>query len=1063
MLKRLAFLLLAAGACAFAQIRISQVYGGGGNAGATYRNDFIELFNAGSATQSLAGYSVQYTSAAGSGTWQVTALTGNIAPGHYYLVQEAAGANVTTTTVLPAPDATGTIPMSATDGKVALVSSTTALSGSCPTTTVVDQVGYGSANCHEGATAAPVLTNTTADFRRGGGCTDSNSNSADFATPTAAANPRNGSSSANACISVSSVSLPEGNSGTTNFNFAVSLNINAPATVTFNATTADGTATAGSDYTALSNAPFSIAAGQSTTTVTVLVTGDTTVEPDETFTVTLSSVSGASPTTLTAVATGTIQNDDSVAVTLSFSPSSLPDGTEGVSYSQALTVNNGSSCSFSTSGSVPPGLSLGFTGTTNTATLSGTPSLSGSFSFTVSANCAEGSTFQNYTVNMAFACETGVKTTTAIHTIQGTANTSPLAGQTVEVEGIVVGSFQASSQLNGFYLQEPDSSWDGNDHTSEGIFVFDPGAPLAVSVGDRVRLKGTVSEFSSATGSLTSSLTEIGGVTSRSRCSTGNTFTRTSLSLPITNVSDWEQYEGMAVQFPQQLTVSGNFDLGSFDQLQLAPQVLYVPTQSVTQANWQSQADLNARSVIVLDDASTLANATLYPTAFPQGGLSASSTLRDGALVNYDSNAHTHTPLTGILDDRFGAYRVQTTDAVTFYNANARPADINGILTNVGGRFRVVSANVLNFFTSFNGRGAANQTEFDHQKAKIIAELSSMNADIYGLSEVQNFDDGQTDNATNNYTNAALQSLVDGLNAATAPNTFALINTLSLGASNGTDAIRSAIVYKPSRMTPVGSPAEYYQNDTNRPTLAQTFQPASGAKASQQTFTVVVNHFRSKSSACGAGNDDALQGNCNGTRLTMAANVVNWLAANPTGDPAGANRKYLLVGDYNAYLGEDPIQYFATHGYTNLIAGMIGPNAYSYNFGAQAGYLDHALANAAFNMLIKNVAEWHINADEPSALEALNSSAKSPAAQAAYYAATPYAASDHDPFIVGLNPLPGDLNDDGVVDAADQAIVTAAVGKPASAVDRRMDFDGDGKITLNDYRLWVNYYRAFLQ
>jgi predicted extracellular nuclease len=260
----------------------------------------------------------------------------------------------------------------------------------------------------------------------------------------------------------------------------------------------------------------------------------------------------------------------------------------------------------------------------------------------------------------------------------------------------------------------------------------------------------------------------------------------------------------------------------------------------------------------------------------------------------------------------------------------------------------------------------------------------------------------------------------------------------------------------------VGGPALYYQNDTNRPSLAQTFRPASGVKAAQQTFTFVVNHFRSKGSACNGGLDDPLQGNCNGLRLNMAQNVAAWLNGNPTFDTA-ANRRLLMVGDFNAYYGEDPIQFFASQGYTNLIAALLGPGAYSYNFGSQRGYLDHALGNAPMNQLVAGVAEWHNNSDEPSSLQALSTSTQSAAAQAAYYAPDPYAASDHDPILIGFNTLQGDLNDDGVVNSADQQLVTRSIGRTASEVDRRMDFDGDGVITLNDYRIWTGYYRAYVQ
>ena len=174
-------------------IVISQVYGGGGNASATLKNDFIELYNRGTVATNLNGWSVQYQSAAGTGTWQVTTLTNvTLLPGQYYLIQEAAGAN-TLATPLPTPDAIGVIAMSATDAKVALVSNTTALSGGCPLSAgIVDLVGYGVATCFEGAATAK-LTNTTAALRNGGGDADTDSNVNDFTIGTP--NPRNATAS----------------------------------------------------------------------------------------------------------------------------------------------------------------------------------------------------------------------------------------------------------------------------------------------------------------------------------------------------------------------------------------------------------------------------------------------------------------------------------------------------------------------------------------------------------------------------------------------------------------------------------------------------------------------------------------------------------------------------------------------------------------------------------------------------------------------------------------------------------------------------------------------------
>jgi uncharacterized protein len=183
---------------------ISQVYGGGGNSGAPLKNDFVELFNRGAATVSLGGMSIQYASATGTGNFgsnPILLLSGSLAPGQYYLVQLAGGANGV---ALPTPDATGTVNMSGTGGKVALVNSTSGLAcngGSTPCTSaqlalIVDLVGWGSANFYETA-AAPATSNTTAVLRSNGGCIDTDNNSADFAT--AAPAPRNTASSSHYC------------------------------------------------------------------------------------------------------------------------------------------------------------------------------------------------------------------------------------------------------------------------------------------------------------------------------------------------------------------------------------------------------------------------------------------------------------------------------------------------------------------------------------------------------------------------------------------------------------------------------------------------------------------------------------------------------------------------------------------------------------------------------------------------------------------------------------------------------------------------------------------------
>ena len=170
---------------------ISQLYGGGGNSGATLRNDYVELYNPTGISFNLAGWSLQYASAAGTSWTNKQPLGGTIAPGEYFLVQLASGgANGSPLPV--AANISGDINMSATTGKVALVSNSISLSGSCPNGTdpdIVDFVGYGSsASCFEGGARAPAPSNTNALFRKLNGAQDTNQNGADFQT--GAPNPR---------------------------------------------------------------------------------------------------------------------------------------------------------------------------------------------------------------------------------------------------------------------------------------------------------------------------------------------------------------------------------------------------------------------------------------------------------------------------------------------------------------------------------------------------------------------------------------------------------------------------------------------------------------------------------------------------------------------------------------------------------------------------------------------------------------------------------------------------------------------------------------------------------
>ena len=187
----------------------------------------------------------------------------------------------------------------------------------------------------------------------------------------------------------------------------------------------------------------------------------------------------------------------------------------------------------------------------------------------------------------------------------------------------------------------------------------------------------------------------------------------------------------------------------------------------------------------------------------------------------------------------------------------------------------------------------------------------------------------------------------------------------------------------------------------NRPALAQTFsENANGGR-----FTVVVNHLKSKGSDCNAVGDPDTgdgQGNCNVTRTKAATALANWLETDPTGS---GDPDFLIIGDLNSYAKEDPIKALEADGYTNLAAAFQGPDAYSYVFDGQSGYLDHALANAALVPQVTGATEWHINADEPIALD-YNTNFKSANHIDTLFAPDAFRSSDHDPVIVGICQAP---------------------------------------------------------
>lgn len=995
---------------------ISQVYGAGGNSGATLRNDYVELFNRSNAAVSLNGWSIQYASATGTGNFSANspfALPNvSLQPGQHFLVQLASGGAVGS--LLPTADASATVPnMSGTAGKVILANVATGLAcnGSagqpCNATQlgqIVDLVGYGTggsgANFFEGSGAAPTLSATLTAFRKDGGCTDTNVNSVDFQTGTPA--PRNTTSAL------------------------------APCSVTPVSTRPSATATAST-----------VTAGGSTTFAGTITPGANPTSTGYNVSCNLTTVGGSSTFALTVVGT-TISGTYAV-----------PGATAAATYSLP--------CMVADTEATPRTANFNISLTVNAAPL---PTLS----------CADTSR-------------------TAIGSIQGSGVTSPMVGQIKVIQGVVVGSYQGASKLNGFYVQDPG---DGNPATSDGIFIDESagGSKGTVSEGQIVRLKGTVAE--------TFKQTVINNVTEMITCGTG-TVTPTDITFPATAPTDdlvtatnqgaLEQYEGMLVRFPQQLRVTDNYDLGRFGELSLA----FVPnygngvTHTRLMAGSQVAAPgaaanaaslLNAKSRILLDDGSNNTYGALAPTAnYPLdgGGLSFTNTLRLGDRPNMSVEG-TYTPVVGVLGYGFNAYRLQpVASAPIGFGPSDNPRPVTPPA--VGGRVKVANANVLNYFTTYNSRGANNATEFQRQRDKIIAAFKAMDPAVIAISELEN----NTTTAINDLVFDSVNSFGNSLNAGN-PNKWAFINTGVVG----TDQIRVGFIYQPALVEPVGT----YKvlNNTvdpraldgrNRPAIAQTFKLLAGAKPGLQHFTVVANHFKSKGSACTSSPSDPDlndgQDNCNLSRVSMARALIDWLATNPTGDPTpAADRRFLIVGDLNAHLKEDPLSALTSTAFSkaatasfpafpanvnavfkDLVSTLGDKAGYSYLSGGESGALDHALANPALFREVTGVSEWHINADEPVVFDYNSdydgngsSQAKSAAQLAAWYSAGPFRSSDHDPLLVGFNPLCGDLNDDGVVDSADQNIIRAAIGKPLTAANRRSDLDGDGKITLTDFSRW---------
>lgn len=568
--------------------------------------------------------------------------------------------------------------------------------------------------------------------------------------------------------------------------------------------------------------------------------------------------------------------------------------------------------------------------------------------------------------------------------VQGSEASSRFENREVVVEGIVTGDFQdgdsdTSRNLGGFFVQ---GDADGDPASSDGIFVYDGNRSVAdVNPGDRVRVGGKVIEHFGETQIVAGAVTVTGS----------GSVEPVPVVLPVGTVAnsdgeliaDLEAFEGMLVRFPQALTVSQLRNLERFGEVLLTEggrQYAYAQVRVPDVAGYRDHTRAVSARRIILDDGLREEN----PGRFPS--------LRNGDEI---------TNLTGVIRFSRGAgpagtesWRLMPTVTPEFVHANPRPG-----APAVAGSLRVAAVNLNNFFSTIdNGRsicgpardadcrGADSELERQRQLSKIVTALTSIDAHIVAVSELENNE------------RASLQVIVEALNASGGPR-YDFVDTGTIGS----DAIKVGLLYQPDAIRLAGGHAildrsadPRFDDSRNRPVLAQSFDTLSGS----HRLTIVANHLKSKSSSCATAGDPDIgdgQSNCSATRSLAAAAMVDWIAAGPTGS---ASENVLVIGDFNTYAMGDALARFESAGYTNVATEFIGAASYSFEFDGQFGALDHAMASPELAHYVVDAMEWHINADEARVHDYNLEFDRDPDI---FNGSEPYRASDHDPLIIGID------------------------------------------------------------
>jgi uncharacterized protein len=521
--------------------------------------------------------------------------------------------------------------------------------------------------------------------------------------------------------------------------------------------------------------------------------------------------------------------------------------------------------------------------------------------------------------------------------VQGTGPVSPELDRLVTVEGAVTWvSAETDGQLR-FFLQA--LTPDADPHTSEGVLVILPAGADAPTQGERARVRGWVEE--------------IAGVTAVSRVEMVEHCGRTSLrpqQLELSSQPPGERWEGMWITLPETWTLLDTSGLRARGEVTVSSAGRrYAPGHPLGERAEESEASLWIVSGLG-ESAGQWARAGL-----------AAQRLRLGARA---------AGLSGVLLSG-STRRLAATPPPNFQGPPMAPPR-----ESPPGSLRVVALNLDNYFATPGPRGASSELEQERQRAKLVAALSQLDADILALTELGN------DAPSGEGVPASLSELLLALNAAVRSSEPYEVSETG---SDASALIRSAIAYRTRRLRAQG-PAQFVSSPVfRRAPLVQTFE------AEAHRITLAVVHFKSKlclagESALGAEGCGALARQQEALELAAVASRL----------PPADKSELLVIGDLNSDALEAPSDLLRRAGFVDLLATIPSAERYSYVFEGRASLLDHALASAPLAARLARAQIWHINADAP---ELLDYSLDNPAAA---YQPDALRSSDHDPLVIDL-------------------------------------------------------------